>query len=257
MQNVIAESWSDATRAIDYLKQRRAGRATFLPLDRLQVLPAIPAPARAGILGNAVDLVDFDARVDAAMQQLLNRVWVAEDLGAGRAALDRLGQGPRPTVVTLDGEIIRPGGAVTGGQESNRGDDALLARERELRELPGELARATQKAQRCAADSQAITAQIEQARVAAEDQQRLLAEQARQERALRQQVEEARRRVDRARQAQRWHGERVTQVAAEADGLEERLGRLTGEVASAEGAVHGCAGSRGAVGGGIDGRQRR
>jgi chromosome segregation protein len=162
---------------------------------------------------------------------------VAEDLAAGRAALDRLGQGPRPTVVTLEGEIIRPGGAVTGGQEGNRGDDALLARERELRELPDELTQAQQQAQRCAADAQGVAAQIEQKRVAAEGQQRQLAEQARQEHALRQQVEEARRTVDRARQAQRWHGERVTQVSTEADGLAERRERLTGEVAGADGAA--------------------
>ena len=130
LQNVITESWNDASAAIEYLKQQRGGRATFLPLDRLSVLPPIAAPRARGILGNAVDLVDFDAVVAPAMQQLLNRVWVAENLAAARSALDNFSGGARPTVVTLEGEIVRPGGAVTGGSDNTRGDDSLLSRER-------------------------------------------------------------------------------------------------------------------------------
>ncbi|MBW7885058.1 MAG: AAA family ATPase, partial [Caldilineaceae bacterium] len=112
LQNIVATSWHAATQAIEFLKAQRGGRATFLPLDRLNVLPAIPAPHARGILGNAVELVTFDPAVSEAVQQLLNRVWIAENLAAARAALDATG-GPRPTVVTLEGEIIRPGGAVT------------------------------------------------------------------------------------------------------------------------------------------------
>ncbi|MBK8049639.1 MAG: chromosome segregation protein SMC [Anaerolineales bacterium] len=115
LQNVVAERWADATAGIEWLKQQRAGRATFLPLDRLSVLPAITAPRTRGILGNALDLVEYDPRIDEAARQLLNRVWVAEDLPSARAALDGIAGGPRPTVVTLEGEIVRPGGAVTGG----------------------------------------------------------------------------------------------------------------------------------------------
>ena len=149
LQNVITDSWNDASAAIEYLKQQRGGRATFLPLDRLSVLPPIAAPRMRGILGNAVDLVDFDARVAPAMQQLLNRVWVAENLPAARGALDSFSGGARPTVVTLEGEIVRPGGAVTGGSENTRGDDSLLSRERELRDLPGQIERSSQEARQC------------------------------------------------------------------------------------------------------------
>ncbi len=161
LQNVIAARWADATAAIDYLKRERGGRATFLPLDRLQVLPRIAAPRRAGLLGNAVDLVAFDADVADAMEQLLNRVWVAENLPAARAALDSH-NGSRPTVVTLDGEIVRPGGAVTGGSEGGRGDDSLLARERELRELPATIAAATLAAREAAAAFATLAKQSEE-----------------------------------------------------------------------------------------------
>ena len=79
----LTESWNDASAAIEYLKQQRGGRATFLPLDRLSVLFAIAAPRTHGILGNAVDLVAFDHKVAPAMQLLLNRVWVAGEPGHG------------------------------------------------------------------------------------------------------------------------------------------------------------------------------
>jgi chromosome segregation protein len=148
LQNVITATWDDASAAIDFLKMQRSGRATFLPLDRLHVLPAIDAPKRAGLLGNAVELVEYPPAVAAAMQQLLNRVWVAEDLPAARAALDAFRGSARPTVVTLDGEIVRPGGAVTGGSEGGRGDDSLLARARELRDLPGQIERGSDDAAR-------------------------------------------------------------------------------------------------------------
>ena len=110
LQNVITQQWEDARQAIDFLKQSGRGRATFLPLDRLTVLSAIAAPHKPGILGNAADLVEYDPRIEAAVLQLLNRVWIAQDLNAARVALNAIAGNSRPTVVTLEGEIIRPPG---------------------------------------------------------------------------------------------------------------------------------------------------
>jgi chromosome segregation protein len=237
LQNVVTERWDDASAAIEYLKQQRGGRATFLPLDRLSVLPAITAPRSQGILGNAADLVEYDAAVAPAMQQLLNRVWVAETLPAARAALDKFGGGARPTVVTLEGEIVRPGGAVTGGSDNMRGDDSLLARERELRELPRQIERSSQEARRAAAACGELARQIEAARLGVEEHQRTLAELARQERQERQAVEELRRRSDRAVQAHRWQAERCAQIEAELAALQEHETTLQASLGGMEGAV--------------------
>lgn len=236
LQNVVAERWSHASAAIELLRQQRGGRATFLPLDRLQVLPAIAAPRTKGILGNAVDLVEFETQVYGAMQQLLNRVWVAQDLPAARAALDGMGGGPRPTVVTLDGEIIRPGGAVTGGSDSSRGDDSLLARERELRELPERIARATEEARQAARQYADLNAAIEAERLQMEQHQRRLAELAREDRNQRQRLEEMRRRLDRARQALAWQEERLVQMHSELRMLGEREAALRSSFGDCEAA---------------------
>ncbi|MBE2240522.1 MAG: chromosome segregation protein SMC [Caldilineaceae bacterium] len=234
LQNVITASWHDAAHAIEYLKQQHSGRATFLPLDRLHVLPALSAPRRVGILGNAAELVEYDASVAPALQQLLNRVWVAEELGAARAALDEWHGGARPTVVTLDGEIVRPGGAVTGGSEGGRGDDSLLARERELRTLPEQIEQATAILRARAGACAALNTQIEARRVEIAQQQQALADLARSERQARGHSEELRRQVDRGRQTQRWRTEQLAQTEAELRTLAERETALLADATLAE-----------------------
>ncbi len=235
LQNVITARWDDAAAAIEMLKEQRSGRATFLPLDRLQLQPALAAPNRRGLLGNAVDLIDYDPAVARAVQQLLNRVWVAEDLPAARAALDDC-SATRPTLVTLDGEILRPGGAVTGGNEGGRSDDSLLARARELRELPDQIALAVAAVGRQVEACAALTTDIERQRIEVTRQQQTLANLTRQERLVRTQIEELRRQVDRSVQAQRWRSEQIELTHAEQRTLDERETSLVGEMDAAQAA---------------------
>lgn len=234
LQNIITQSWEDAVAAIELLKEQRSGRVTFLPLDRLHVQPPIPAPKRPGIVGVAVDLVDYPPAVEKAMQQLLNRVWVAETLAAARAALDEHRGTPRPTVVTLEGEIIRPGGAVTGGSEGSRRDDSLLARERELRELPNQIERAAALLHERAAACSQLAGEIETKRMEIARRQQALADLARRERSLREQREELRRQLDRSLQRQRWHGEQMAQAGITLQALSEREAALNAEAVELE-----------------------
>ena len=234
LQNVVTSTWDDAATAIQFLKEQRSGRATFLPLDRLHVLPPIAAPRRAGILGNAVDLVAYEPAIEDAVQQLLNHVWVAEDLVAARAALDEFRGNARPTVVTLDGEIVRPGGAVTGGSEGGRNDDSLLARERELRELPGQIEQASGTLRERVGACASLNTHIEARRVEITQEQQVLADLTRRERQLRNQTEELRRQVDRSRQSQRWRAEQIMQIEAELRTLAERETGYLQESESAE-----------------------
>ena len=232
LQNVITATWQDTQRAIDFLKQSGRGRATFLPLDRLSVLPTISAPRAPGILGNAVDLVEFDAQIADAVHQLLNRIWVAEDLPAARQALDSYRGAARPTVVTLDGEIIRPGGAVTGGNDNNRRDESILARTRELSELPAQIQQMETQFQQqqdlCTQQQAAIATTTEQISAA----QRTLGDLARQERQQRQDREAAQRHLDRATQTVRWHAEQGEQTTTELQQLASQATTLRAEYAN-------------------------
>jgi len=224
MQNVVTVNWQAAQNAIEYLKQSGRGRATFLPLDRIRTSTAIPAPNSNGILGNAAELVDFDPEIAKAANQLLNRVWIAEDLPAARRALDNHRNNLRPTVVTLSGEIIRPGGAVTGGNDANRRDDSILARERELRGLPAEIATADEILQKKQSHrtSLHLTIQEQQEQLRTMEQERSVV--VANERKGRQQMEEARRRLDRAQQAAQWY---VQQISQQSEQLEELSTQIT------------------------------
>ena len=236
LQNIVTQRWSDTSAAIEFLKEQRAGRATFLPLDRLSVLPAIPAPALAGVLGNAADLVSYDPPVADAIHQLLNRVWIVRDLATARLALDRHANGPRPTVVTLDGDIVRPGGAVTGGSEQTRRDDSVLARARELRELPDQIAAAEQTVAAAVAHitdaDRTVTAVVHMLATAQTD---LKAHQARLQ-GPRTHLADVERRLDRARQAAQWRRERLAQLAEEATRMAAQDAQLAAQASEAENA---------------------
>ncbi|MBX6351344.1 MAG: AAA family ATPase, partial [Clostridia bacterium] len=130
-QYLVARSAAGAGRAIAWLKAGKAGRATFLPLDGLRREAPGPAFERLrrepGAVAWAAELVACEEEVRPAIEHLLGRVLVAADL---RAA-ERLARasGLRLRVVTLDGEVVHPGGALTGGEARSRGP-SLVARAR-------------------------------------------------------------------------------------------------------------------------------
>ena len=136
VQDIVVEGWQDAEAAVDFLKRNQAGRATFLPLDSLRPGRASDVPRVAGVLGLASELVKFDAAIRPAVELALNHTVVVEDLPTARRLLGRAGGA---TLVTLDGEIVRSSGSVTGGAENRAKDSGMLSRARTLRELPPQI----------------------------------------------------------------------------------------------------------------------
>ncbi|HLO02994.1 MAG TPA: chromosome segregation protein SMC [Symbiobacteriaceae bacterium] len=137
IQNILVATDGGAKAAIEHLKRSAGGRATFMPLNTMR-----PNPFRAdeereftgapGILGSALSLVRFEERFRPAVAFLLGRVLVAQDMDAALAFGKKTGM--RYRIVTLDGELLSAGGALTGGSTSGQGG-GLLAREREKEEL--------------------------------------------------------------------------------------------------------------------------
>ena len=162
VQDIVTEQEEEAKAAIAYLKRTRAGRATFLPLPRIRPAPRLPDhPPQGDCLGVAVDLVSFDERYRPVFDHLLGRVLVSPDLEAA-LRLGRREKGWR-LVVTLEGEVIHPYGAMTGGSAR---PSQLLGRKREIADLArvvgtlaADLARA--QAQQTAAEHRVAQAQAE------------------------------------------------------------------------------------------------
>ncbi|NPV25876.1 MAG: chromosome segregation protein SMC [Firmicutes bacterium] len=134
LQYLVTENDQVANRVIQLLKARNWGRATFLPLNTLTVKPSIInlKQTGAGFLGRAADLVAFESRYQIVAEFLLGRVLVVENL---EQALE-LARQTKFTwkVVTTAGEVVHPGGSITGGSQPLR-DSTLLGRKQELAEL--------------------------------------------------------------------------------------------------------------------------
>lgn len=143
LQNLVTEDDKQAQNAIAYLKERKKGRATFLPLNTVKGQRAEDdLHTEENVLGLAVDLISFDRRYEPILLHLLGKVWVIKDLASAVAIGKKRGFGHR--MVTLDGELVTPGGALTGGNHDKE-RNGLLARQRQILELEEEINRFGQK----------------------------------------------------------------------------------------------------------------
>jgi chromosome segregation protein len=135
LQNLVAADDNVAKEAIAYLKKTRGGRATFLPLNILDVQPRRQVPqelqAQPGYIGVAADLIRTEQRFTPVAESLLARVHVVRDLDAAVSVARILRF--RERVVTLDGDVMLPGGAMTGGHDKKQG--GILSRRREAEAL--------------------------------------------------------------------------------------------------------------------------
>ena len=112
-QNVVVNSDRDAQQAIGWLKKERRGRVTFMPLNLVKGKRQDINFQDDAVIGLALDVVRFDEKFEPIMAQLLGRVWVLRDLVSATRLAKRTGSKYR--FVTLDGDVIAPGGTMTGG----------------------------------------------------------------------------------------------------------------------------------------------
>ena len=133
MQHIVVEREEDGKAAIQYLKRRDGGRSTFLPLTTIRPSDFREQGVRgeAGFVGLGDELVQFDPRYQRIFSNLLGRTVVAEDMDAAIAMARKYGH--RFKIVTLDGQVLNPGGSMTGGSVSRSA--GILSRANELERL--------------------------------------------------------------------------------------------------------------------------
>lgn len=134
IQNIVTDDEETAKRMIAYLKQNKYGRATFLPLTSMQggaELRQMDALKETGVIGLAHTLVHVEERFLGLAKQLLGRTIVVENIDCGIRIARKYKQSLR--LVTLEGELINPGGSMTGGAFKNSSN--LLSRRREIEEF--------------------------------------------------------------------------------------------------------------------------
>jgi chromosome segregation protein len=141
LQHLVAENEETGRAGIAYLKEKRLGRATFLPLDviRSRRLPEHELDRirhLAGFVGIAADLVKTGERYRHLVEHLLGLVVVSESLEQANRMARELGY--RYRIVTLDGDVVNPGGSMTGGSRQASKTN-LLGRSRQLEELEAQI----------------------------------------------------------------------------------------------------------------------
>ncbi|RIW36380.1 chromosome segregation protein SMC [Bacillus salacetis] len=147
MQHVVVGSESHGREAINYLKKNQYGRATFLPMNVIKG-KSIPSAqlslmsSQGAFVGVASDLLEYDSKYGSIVSNLLGNVIITDDL-KGANALAKIA-GYRYRFVTLDGDVVNPGGSMSGGASKQK-KSSLLSRKSELEELTAKLKQMEEK----------------------------------------------------------------------------------------------------------------
>ena len=216
IQNIVCQDAAAARAAVDYLKQHKLGRATFLPLDILKVRPApdfSQVQGRPGVCGRASELIRVEAPLQPALDFLLNSVLIVEDMDAALAAAKTLNY--RCSVVTLEGDMINPGASISGGSKGGKAGE-LLAKKARMDEAAAQLA-AVEK------ELEQQTAALNQARQASE-QANAAGE------ALREQLRQISQALQALAQESSQHSLRQENISQRQAVISRERGRLSGEL---------------------------
>ena len=157
MQQIVTTNDDSAKKAIDFLKKHHAGRATFLPLNviKSRLLPMDVQNRIQGnqdVVGVASQLVGYDQRYRQIVENILGNIIVTKDLNVAKNLAKQLNY--RYRIVTLDGDVINAGGAMTGGAVKRQGS-SLLRQKNEIED--------------CQRQIQQLTDELEQSKVLQEE----------------------------------------------------------------------------------------
>lgn len=153
MQNIVTSTEADAKRAINYLKANHLGRATFLPISNIKgrTLDEKDLADHLGFVAVASDLVDCDANYKQIISNLLSRVVIADDMDSAIGIAKEYKN--RFKIVTLDGQVINPGGSMTGGSRAKGA--GILSRANMIEDLLSEAKKLEAEQQKLSAEYKA------------------------------------------------------------------------------------------------------
>ena len=160
MQQIVVGNEQDGKAAISYLKRTGGGRATFLPLTSVQgrILQENGLDRCRGYVGIASELVSCQDQYRGIVDNLLGRTVIAEDMDAAIAMANQYRN--RFKIVTLDGQVMNPGGSMTGGSVNK--EAGILSRANELEKLAAQQQELEQKKTVLQSDLQEAQRQVDQ-----------------------------------------------------------------------------------------------
>lgn len=137
-QNIVTQNEQDAKAAITYLKQNKLGRATFMPVSTVKGrgIDVSTASKLKGYIAVAKDLVKYDSLYEGVVTNVLGATVVVDNIDNAIAMAAKCGHKFR--IVTLDGDVMQAGGAMSGGSSGK--NSGFLSRKTEIENLTGEIA---------------------------------------------------------------------------------------------------------------------
>ena len=158
LQNIVTQTENDAKRAINFLKDNKSGRATFLPLTSIKnrALEEKGLDDCFGYVAVASELVGCDKKYNEVIGSLLGRTVVVEDMDCAISIAKKYSH--KLKLVTLDGQVINPGGSMTGGSRAQNA--GILSRASEIERLNNEVIKLTGEFDSKQADYKAVLADL-------------------------------------------------------------------------------------------------
>jgi chromosome segregation protein len=172
MQNIVVENEESARVAVQFLKQKRVGRATFLPLTTIKARLINENHRRlleesSGFIGIASELVECSAKVKPIIQNILGKTLLAKDLKSANDLACKMHFQYR--VVSLEGDVMNAGGSMTGGANKHGNRSFLFAGKQDLQALAKEITNLEKELQNLEIAFNTAQEQVQNAKVKLED----------------------------------------------------------------------------------------
>ena len=132
MQNIVTDTEEDAKKLVNHLRKFNLGRASFLPISSVKGKKLDKIKTEKGVIGIASDLVKFDKKYEQIILSLLGRTLIVDNMDNAIAIARKNSYGFR--IVTLEGDVLNPSGAISGGSVSTKTVN-ILGRSREIEDL--------------------------------------------------------------------------------------------------------------------------
>ena len=142
MQNIVTENEADAKKLVEYLRENKLGRASFLPISSVYGKKLEKLSKDKGIIGIASDLVKFDKKYEQIVLSLIGRTVIVDNMDTAISVAKKNKYAFR--IVTVDGDIINPSGMITGGSVMQKTVN-ILGRSREIDSLKKEIKKLEEK----------------------------------------------------------------------------------------------------------------
>ena len=158
MQNIVTDTEEDAKKLVEHLRKFNLGRASFLPITSVKGKKLDKIKSERGVIGIASDLVKFDKKYEQIVLSLLGRTLIVDTMDNAIAMARKNSYGFR--IVTLQGDVLNPSGAISGGSVSTKTVN-ILGRSREIEELKKTIADLEKKVEKLKKDKSEYESSIE------------------------------------------------------------------------------------------------